>query len=93
MEKYIITSDSIINVSAIIRFTANPEGEIKIECKDGISARLVEGTYRGKVICDKMKHNFVNFLRNDKTYWMVKEEVFTNDPYGDDMENTDCISI
>lgn len=72
MEKYILTHNSVINLKFVVRFMADPCGEVAVDCVDGIHARLAEGTYRGKKFCDEMMERWLEFLGNDEKYFRAE---------------------
>lgn len=72
MKKYILANNSVISLEYVVRFTADPCGEVAVDCVDGIHARLAEGTYRGKAFCDKMKSLWLEFLENDEKYFTAE---------------------
>ena len=72
MKKYILTSDSVISLEYVVRFVADPCGEVAVDCVDGIHARLVKDTYRGKDFCDRMKSLWLEFLENDENYFCAE---------------------
>lgn len=73
MEKYIITKQSVITLSKVIRFSADPEGEIVVECEDGVRERFVNGTYLGEKMCNEFKARYIDFLTNDEKFWDITE--------------------